>query len=73
MPRYFIDVRVGSTVVHDTDGQDFDDLNVAKNAAAVTSRRLLFAALQMEEPAGRQIEIRDELGLAVCEPHFFRF
>ena len=71
MPRYFIHVRVGSTLVHDTEGEDFVDLNAAKNAAGVTSRRLLLAALPMEEPAGRQIEITDELGLTVAEPLSF--
>ena len=73
MPRYFVHVESGSTVVHDTEGEDFDDLNAAKDAASVMSRRLLSAALQMEEPAGREADqaLTDERGFIVAEPHSF--
>jgi hypothetical protein len=67
MPRYFVHVRVGSTVVHDTEGEEYADLSAAKSAAAITARGLLRAALGLEEPIARQIEITDELGLRVAE------
>jgi hypothetical protein len=57
MPRYFIDIRIGSAVVHDTEGEDFDDLNGAKDAAPISARRLLMAALAIEHHPKRKLEI----------------
>jgi hypothetical protein len=60
VPRYFVHVRIGSTVVHDTDGEDFDDMSAAKAAAAERSQRMLQGALpQQSNFAVQEIEITE--------------
>ena len=58
MPHYFVDVRLGNTVIHDTEGEDFDDLNAASAAAPDRSRRVLECALpQSRLTEDHEIEI----------------
>jgi hypothetical protein len=60
MPRYFVHVRIGSTVVHDTEGEDFEDMGAASAAAAERSRRVLQRALpQLEVCEVQEIEITE--------------
>lgn len=58
MPHYFVDVRLGHTVIHDTEGEDFADMRAASAAADERSKRLLQGALpNLKVSSVREIEI----------------
>ena len=61
MPRYFVHVHIGSTVVHDTEGEDFEDMSAASAAAAERSWRVLQRALPKQSNfAVQEIEITED-------------
>ena len=58
MPHYFVDVRLGNTVIHDTEGEDFEDLGAASAAALNRSKHVLESALpQLSLSMAPEIEI----------------
>jgi hypothetical protein len=60
MSRYFVHVHIGSMVVHDTEGEDFEDMSAASAAAAERSRTVLQRALpQQSNFAVQKIEITE--------------
>ena len=67
MPLYFFHVRLGTMLVHDTEGAMFEDLSAAKDGADDRSRTLLRSALRLGEIRDdREIEITDEGGFIVA-------
>ena len=80
MARYFFDIRDGE-YIHDTVGQEFDDLQAARVQAVVFSARLLTAnPSKFWEGEEWQLEVRDDTGvilfiltfMATSSPHLPR-
>ena len=59
MPHYFVDVRLGHIVIHDTEGQDFEDMNAASAAASERSKKVLERALPQLSNSSHEIEITE--------------
>jgi hypothetical protein len=67
VPLYFFHVRLGTMLVHDTEGEVFENLSAAKSGADDRSKRLLRSALRLGEiRADGEIEITDESGFTVA-------
>lgn len=64
MPRYYFHIREGATLTRDTVGQEFPDVEAARDEAIAAGR-----ALVGERPGGlhRSIEIVDQTGHVVDE------
>lgn len=67
MPRYFVDVLLGAMLVRDTEDEDFEEMDAARNRAVERFDKLLHASLRLEESwSDGQIEITDECGPTVA-------
>ena len=64
MPRYFFHIREGANLTRDTNGQEFPDVEAAREGAIVTGRALMDERQNLTRPA---IEIADETGHVVDE------
>ena len=64
MPRYFFHIREGANLTRDTNGQEFPDVEAAREGAIVTGRALMDERQSLTRPA---IEIADETGRVVDE------
>jgi hypothetical protein len=59
MPHYFVDVRLGHIVIHDTEGADFEDLGAANAGAVERSKQVLERALPQLSNSAHEIEITE--------------
>jgi hypothetical protein len=61
MPRYRFNVRQGTNVIHDEEGEEFADLESAQFEACMSAREMLLECIRSGcELDGREIEIVDE-------------
>jgi hypothetical protein len=61
MPRYRFNVRQGTDVIRDEEGEEFPDLESAKFEARISAREMLLECIESGcELDGREIEIVDE-------------
>jgi hypothetical protein len=61
MPRYHFNVRQGTSVIRDEEGEEFPDLESAQFEARMSAREMLLECIESGcELDGREIEIVDE-------------
>jgi hypothetical protein len=66
MPRYHFNVRQGSNVIFDEEGEELPDLKAAQFEARMSARELIMEALKSDkELDGRVIEITDDAGTVI--------
>jgi hypothetical protein len=71
MPRYFLDVADGDTIV-DPEGADFTDLAAAREEATFSARDIIGQDVKEGRPLGlkRRMDIRDDHGNVVDSVSF---
>jgi hypothetical protein len=64
--RYYFDVQDGKAPVRDDEGAEFDSLNAAVQAAALSAAEIGSGRLAKGECSDVVIEVRDEQSQRVC-------
>lgn len=63
MPKYFFDVRSGSSINRDPDGRGLPDIDVARAEGLLSARELVAEQIRCGEAiGGKSLEIRDASG-----------
>lgn len=63
MPRYFLHIRDGATLLKDPDGSELPDLEAARAEALAAARQLLVELIRADKVLnGQRFEIVDETG-----------
>lgn len=71
MPRYFLHVRHGSSVMEDTDGEEFASLDAARSDALWAAREIMQDLVaQGRRPDDGAVVIADDAGTALATVGF---
>ncbi|MGO4567635.1 hypothetical protein AB4Z52_21890 [Rhizobium sp. 2YAF20] len=63
MPRFYFNVRAGSTIIEDEEGTELLSLEEARAEALLDARSLMSAAiLEGDDISGRSVEISNDAG-----------
>jgi hypothetical protein len=69
MPRYYFNIRQGKFLLADDEGEEFSNLDAARQEAVANAREILSEAALSGQAASldREIEVADEAGKSVLK------
>jgi hypothetical protein len=71
MPRFYMNLRDGDTLLEDPEGHDFPSLAEARTEAIMSARELMSSRIAAgKHPNHSKFEITDETGKAVLVVYF---